>query len=119
MATFFPILTIGVEPSGVINPNRFVSFSGAQAVLGQAARGVTHEGAEVDEKQMSLITMGTAIIEAGTAFAAETRLTSDADGKAIAAVDASGHFVNAIAVEAAAAAGDKVEVILVAPTLKA
>lgn len=119
MPNFYPVLTITMTPTGTINPYRFVNFAGAQAVAGQAARGITHDGGEIADKAVPVYAMGTAIIEAGAAFAAEAQLVSDADGKAIAAVAASGHVINAVALEAAAAAGDLVEVLLVPPILKA
>lgn len=119
MPTFNPIQTITLIPSGAINAFRFVAFDGAQAVAGQRARGITHDGALDTDKAVSVITLGTAIIEAGAAFSAEALLVSDALGKAIEAVAASGDVINAIAVDAAEAPGDLVEVVLVSPITKA
>lgn len=119
MPNFYPVLTITLTPSGTINPYRFVNFAGAQAGAGEAARGVTHDGAEEIDKAVPVIAMGTAVVEAGAAFAAEAKLVSDADGRAIAAVAASGDVINAVALGDAAAAGDLVEVILVPPVNQA
>ncbi|GAB6170776.1 hypothetical protein JCM15765_02540 [Paradesulfitobacterium aromaticivorans] len=119
MAQFYPVQTITLIPAGVINPNRFVNLAGAQAGTGQAARGVTHDGAPLGEKAVPVITLGTAIVEAGAAFAAQALLTSDDQGRAIEAADASGNTLNAIAVEAATAAGDLVEVVIVSPIAEA
>lgn len=119
MPTYNPVQTITLTPSGAIAPHRFVAFDGAQAVAGQAARGVTHDGAEVGDKAVPVIVLGTAIVEAGGAFNAQDLLTADASGRAVAVATASDNAINAIATSAAAAAGDFVEVIVVSPVAKA
>lgn len=119
MPTYNPVQVITLTPVGAIAPNRFVAFDGAQAVAGQAARGVTHDGAEAGDKAVPVIVLGTAIVEAGGAFNAQDLLTADASGRAVAIVNASDNVINAIALGAAAAAGDFVEVIVVSPVAKA
>ncbi|QGP91699.1 hypothetical protein MGLY_10410 [Neomoorella glycerini] len=119
MPTYNPILTITLTPAGVIAPHRFVNFAGGQAGAGQAARGVTHDGAEAGEKAVAVIALGTAIVEAGGAINTGDPLTADANGKAVVVTDASGAAINAIAVGSTAADGDLVEVIVVSPVAKA
>lgn len=119
MNQFYPQQTITLIPSGVINPNRFVDLSGAQAAAGEAARGITHEGAIAGEKAVPVIVLGTAVIEAGAAFDAGVNLSSDAQGRAVLAANASDYAINAISVEEATAAGDFVEVIVVPPIVRA
>ncbi len=117
MPKFNALQILTVVPNGAISPHRFVNYSNAQAGAGQAARGITHDGAEAGDKSCPVITAGTAIVEAGGAFAAGAKLTSDANGKAVAA--AAGQVINAIAIDAAAADGDLVEVERVAPVANA
>lgn len=110
-----PVQILTIVPTGAIGAFRFASFAGGQTVAGQRALGVTHDGAEVGDKSCPVITLGTAIVEAGAAFAAEARLTSDAIGRAVAVAEGSGNAVNAFALNAAAAAGDLVEVVILQP----
>lgn len=119
MNQFYPQQTITLIPNGVINPNRFVDLGGSQAELGEAARGITHDGASAGEKAVPVIVLGTAVIEAGAAFDAGVNLSSDAQGRAILTTEASDYTINAISVEAATAAGDFVEVIVVPPIARA
>lgn len=113
------ILRDTVTAAGAIAPNRFVTYAGGQAGLGEKAYGVTQFGAGQAGAATEVIVIGIATVEAGGAFNAGDPLTSDAEGKAIAAAAASGHFINAIAREAATAAGQKVPVLIVPAVAKA
>lgn len=117
MATYNPIQTVTVVPSGAISPYRFVSYAGAQAGAGVAARGVTHDGAEATDKSCAVIALGTGIVEAGGAFSPGDKLAADANGKAVVATI--GKHINAIAVDAATADGDLAEVEIVKPAVVA
>lgn len=128
-------LSISAAISAVVE-YRGVDYAGVQAtVQGQKIMGVAKRGALAgDGYEVAVI--GTAVVEAGAAFAAGTSLIMDAQGRAIASTgklgvaagatavtssaangliltggDAS-EYVFADALQAAAAAGDKVEVLL-------
>lgn len=105
--------------AGAIAPNRFVTYAGGQAALGEKAYGVTQFGADQAGASTEVLVLGIATIETGGAFAAGDPLASDAEGKAIEAVAASTHFINAIAREASTAAGQKVSVFIVAAVAQA
>lgn len=131
------LLTISIPAApSAVTEYRAVDYAGAQAtvqaqkVLGVAKRGaLTGDGYEV-------AVMGTAIVEAGAAFAVGASLIIDAQGRAIASTGKLGVAAGAVAVtssaangqiltggdaaewvfadalQAAGAAGDKVEVLL-------
>lgn len=115
---------------------RGVDYAGAQAtVQGQKIVGVAKRGALVGDGYEAAV-IGTAVVEAGAAFAAGAALIMDAQGRAIASTGklaiaagavavtstaANGQiltggdapeYVFADALQAAGAAGDKVEVLL-------
>jgi len=104
------ILTLTSVLTGTVSACRFVTPSGSQAgadanVLGASrSSGVSGNAVAVD-------VMGTATIESGAAFAVGATLKSDSSGRAITWVT-SGAKV-ALALEAAGAAGQLVEVLLI------
>lgn len=122
--------------SGAVTANRCVKFDGAQAtVQGEKVLGVARNDA-ADTELFSVDAIGTAIVEAGAAIAVGDSLIVDALGRAIpstgALVVAAGgvavtstavngailtgadlpEYVFADALEAAAALGEKIEVLL-------
>lgn len=129
-------LSVPVAPSAVTE-YRAVDFAGAQAtVQGQKIAGVANRGALTGDGY-EYTALGTAIVEAGAAIAAGASLIVDAQGRAITStgklaiaagavavtsVAANGvtdltggdapEFVFADALQAAAAAGDFIEVLL-------
>jgi hypothetical protein len=131
MAQSFP-----AAPSAVTE-YRAVDYAGAQAtVQGQKVLGVARRSAAIGDPYDAAM-IGTAIVEAGAAFAAGASLIVDAQGRAIAStgklaiaagavavtsVAANGtadlvggdtpEYVFADALQAASGAGDKVEVLL-------
>lgn len=117
MPKFNAIQIRTIIPTGAINPFRFVNYASGQATANQAAQGITHDGADAGAKDCGVITAGTAIVEAGGVFAVGAALTSDDNGRAVAAT--AGQIINALALEASTAAGDFVEVERVAPVGKA
>jgi hypothetical protein len=76
-------LSVPVAP-GVVLPYRFVDFTGLQAtVQGQKVAGVANHGAAAAGASFDFTVIGTAIVEAGAAFAVGHALISDASGRAI------------------------------------
>lgn len=104
------LLSIPLTASGAIGANRFVTPLGAQAGADGNTLGVARFAAASGEK-VTVDIEGTAIVEAGAAVAAGATVKSDASGRAITWV-ASGAKV-AIALDAATAAGQMIEVYLV------
>jgi len=104
------LLTLTVALTGTVAANRFVTPAGAQAgadvnTLGACrVAGVATDKAPVD-------VLGTAIVESGAAVAAGATVKSDATGRAITWVTAGAKV--GIALEAASAAGQLIEVLLI------
>lgn len=97
-------LSFPVAPSAVL-PFRFVDFSGAQAtVQGQKVAGASNRRAAAGASFDATI-IGTAIIEAGAAFAAGHALISDNVGRAIPNSGALAIGAGAVAVTSSAANG--------------
>lgn len=107
-----PILTDSIVAAGAITKKCFVGFNYAQAsAAGQLVLGVADYEASAAGKQVSVHILGTAEVEAGAAFAAGTELMTDAQGRAVTRVGANALGV-ARALQAAGAAGQVVEVLL-------
>lgn len=104
------LLTLTAALTGTVAAARFVTPAGAQAGADANTLGVTRT-AGVSGAKVPVDVIGTAIVEAGAAIAAGATLKADADGKAITWA-ASGAKV-AIALQAAGAAGDLIEVLLI------
>lgn len=104
------LLALPLTLSGTVAADRFVTPAGAQAGAGANTLGVARS-AGVSGNKVTVDVLGTAIVEAGAAVAAGDTLKSDADGKAITWAT-SGAKV-AIALQAATAAGQKIEVLLI------
>jgi len=137
---YTPTLALTVKSGGVITRRRFVGFDKIQvAVAGKQAFGVAQQDAVLDDL-LPVTVLGSAIIEAGGVIAVGDSLAADAQGRAVVAanlvatVDAGvtavtssavngaiitlagsvrPEKINAIAMEAAGAAGDMIEVLLV------
>ena len=113
MATYTSVLTKTVKASGAVSAKRFVGYDGAQiGSAGAAAFGVSLFNAD-DGEALSIVVMGTAIVETGGAVSKGDKLTADANGRAIVATTGTGNVVNAIALEDASGAGQEIEVLLV------
>jgi hypothetical protein len=104
------LLSLPVVASGAIAEGRFVTPAGAQAGADANTLGVSRSAAASAERT-TIDVLGTAIVEAGAAVAANASLKSDASGRAITWAT-SGAKV-AIALEAASAAGQFIEVLLI------
>lgn len=105
----FPVLTLSVKAAGAVAARRFVTPAGAQAGAGAGALGVSGFAAASNE-MVNVVALGTAVVEAGAAFALGAALQADADGRAI-TKDAGATVARAL--QAAGAAGDLVEVLLI------
>jgi len=109
-ATSLPLLVRTVIASGAIAQARFVTPAGAQAAAGENALGVALVAAVAADKAPVAV-LGTAIVEAGAAVSAGATIKADANGKAIPWATSGAKI--ALALSAAAADGDTIEVLLI------
>lgn len=130
------LMAISMVAAGAVTEYRGIDYAGAQAtVQGQKILGIAKRGALTGDGFEAAV-IGTAIVEAGAAFAVGASLIIDANGRAIASTGKLGIAAGAVAVtstaangliitggdsaeyvigdalQAAAALGDKVEVLL-------
>jgi len=104
------LLTLAVTLTGAATACRFVTAAGAQAGADANTLGVTRTTGAIAEK-VPVDILGTAVVEAGAAVAAGATVKSDSTGRAITWVT-SGAKVG-LALEAASAAGQFIEVLLI------
>lgn len=104
------LLTLTLVATGAVTVARFVTPLGAQAGADANTLGVARSAAAVGER-FPVDVRGTTVVEAGAAVTLGATLKSDASGRAIAWAT-SGAKV-AVALEAATAAGQLIEVLLV------
>lgn len=106
-----PLLGVSVVATAALTAHRFVVLAtGAQAGAGVAGVGVADNDAAIGEA-VNVTVIGTKQVEAGAAIAAGALVESDASGRAI--TRSAGATLGRLAPrEVAAAAGEKVEVIL-------
>lgn len=105
-----PILSLPVTAAGTIGANRLITPAGVLAGAGENTLGVARTAAVANDK-ITADVLGTAIVEAGAAVAVNASLKSDATGRAITWAT-SGAKVG-IALQAAGAAGEFIEVLLI------
>lgn len=98
---------------------RIVKLSAADTVIQSTGAtdvmiGVNDDVAPVTGERTDTVMSGMCFVEAGAAFAINTRLTSDATGRAVTAAPAAGTNNNFIgyAIDAAVAAGDIVRMMI-------
>ncbi len=103
-------LCLTIAATGTIAANRFVTPGGAQAGADANTLGVTRTAAVSGDK-IPVDVLGTATVEAGAAVSAGATLKSDASGRGITWAT-SGAKVG-LALEAASAAGQMIEVLLI------
>lgn len=103
------LLSLAVALAGTVAANRFVTPGGAQAGADAVTLGAVRFGGASGEN-VTVDVIGTAIVEAGAAISKGVTLKSDASGRAITWVT-SGAKVG-IALQAATAAGQMIEVLL-------
>jgi len=105
-------LTLTVAAAGVLAANRFVTQAGAYPAAGAAGFGVTRSSAEAAGDLVPVDINGTGIAEAGAAFAKDVPLMLDATGRVVLLTVGAKSPVGR-SMEAATAAGDLVEILLV------
>lgn len=110
---------------GAIAAYTIVKFSAAETVVAAAAVsdlliGVSHDIAAASGERVDVALDGVAYVVAGAAVALGAQLTSDASGRAVTAAPAAGtnNRVIGVALEAAAAAGDVIRVLLSPSTVQ-
>lgn len=107
------LLTLTVIAAGAVAAHRFVSFSGAQlATASAAALGVSTFPAIKDD-DLAVDVIGTTVVESGGAIAVGAALVTTATGTAITNPAVGTEVVLAYALDAASAAGEFIEVLLV------
>lgn len=105
-----PVLALTIKASGAIVANRFVTPAGDQAGADENTLGVARSNA-ADGEQVAVDVLGTAVVEAGAAIAAGATVKSNAAGKAITWATSGAKI--GIALQAAGASGDLIEVLLI------
>ncbi|MDD9911650.1 MAG: DUF2190 family protein [Alphaproteobacteria bacterium] len=103
------LLKLSVQASGAVTAKQFVGFDGAVATAAGNAYGVAEFDA-ANTELVSLTIVGTAVVKSGAAFAKGAALEVGSDGKA---VTQSAGVTVARALEAASAADEDVEVLLI------
>lgn len=106
------LLTLTVAAGGALAANRLINQAGAYPAAGGAAFGATRTGAGAAGDLVPVDVLGTAIVEAGAAFGKDANLMVDATGRAV-LLAGSGKSPVGRSMDAATAAGDMVEVLLV------
>lgn len=110
MKQSLPLLKLTLTATAAIVANRFVTGAGAQTGAAGNALGVAETAAAIGEK-LPVDVIGTAIVEAGAAIAANALVEADASGRAV--TKSAGVTLGRLAPgESAAAAGQLIEVIL-------
>lgn len=106
------LMTLTVIATAALVANRFVTTAGAPCAAGALPLGVARSDGAIGDP-VPVDTLGTAVVEAGGIIAADATIMVTTDGKAL-THDADGdkHAVGR-ALDAAAAAGDLIEVLLV------
>jgi len=110
MQQSIPVLSLTAVAAGAIAANRFVTPAAAQAGADANTLGVCRQAAVAADK-ITVDVLGTAIVEAGAAVAAGATVKSDASGRAITWASAGAKV--GLALEAAGAAGQLIEVLLI------
>ena len=109
MKQCIPLLTLTLAATGTIAAHRFVTALVAQAGADAQTIGVTRTAAISGDK-IPVDVLGTTIVESGAAIAIGATLETDATGRGVTWATAGGKV--GIALEAAAGAGEFIEVLL-------
>jgi len=107
-----PILTLSVVAAGALATARFVTAAGAYPAAGAGSRGVTRTLASAAGDLVPMTVLGTELVESGAAVTKDGPVQSDATGRAI---DKAAGITLGFAQNAASAAGQMVEVLLIGP----
>ncbi len=103
------LLALTLDLTGTVTGDRFVTPAGAQTGADGNALGVARSSGVLGEK-VTVDVIGTTYVESGAAFSKGATLKADASGRGITWVTSGARL--AIAQQAATAAGQKVEVLL-------
>ncbi len=106
---FTSLLCLTLTATGTITANRFITPAGAMAGADANALGVARS-AGVSGDKIPVDVLGTAVVESGAAVTVNSAVKSDASGRAINWAT-SGQRLG-VALEAATAAGQFIEVLL-------
>lgn len=105
-------LTLTVSAAGALAQARFITQAGAYAAAGAAAFGVTRTSAGAAGDLVPVDVQGTTVVETGAAVTLDAALMVDATGRVVPLTVGSKAPVGR-AMEAAAAAGGFIEILLV------
>lgn len=108
------LLVLNVVAGGALATARGVTAAGAYPASGAGIRGVTRTSAGASGDLVPLDVVGTALMESGAAVTKDGPVMCDSTGRAI--DKTSTNVIVGYALNAATAAGQMVEVLLVNPT---
>jgi hypothetical protein len=111
MSQYRSVLTLTMTAAGAITAHRFVTAAGAQAGADANAIGVALAAASAAGDKVPVLAIGTVSVEAGAAISAGATVKADAQGRAVPWATSGARL--GIALAAASAAGELVEVLLV------
>lgn len=103
------LLTLTVLASAAVAAERFVTAAGAYPTAAGKALGVSRTDAAIGDRFPADV-LGTAVITAGAAIAVDQRVEVGATGKA---VPLNAGVPVGVAVQAASADGDRIEILLI------
>lgn len=106
----FSVLPLTIVASATLVADRFITAAGAVPAADANVLGVVRQAAVSGDK-VTVDVLGTAIVEAGAAVAVGATLKTDASGRAITWVTAGAKV--GLALQAASAAGQFIEVLLI------
>lgn len=109
MSQFRPILTLSVVSAAAIVAERFVTKAGGTPAAAAKGFGVARAAADAAGQVVPVDVLGTAICSAGAAIADDADLELNASGQVI--TRSAGVKVGK-ALQAAAAVGDRIEILL-------
>ncbi len=104
------LLSLALTLSATVSANRLVTFAGAHVGAGANSYGVSRSSGVSGDK-ITIDVLGTAVIEAGAAVTAGDTIKSDATGRAITWATSGAKVGQAL--QAATAAGQMIEVLLI------
>ena len=105
--TYIPLLIESLKTTIDLRPHRFAGFNGAYCTAGIKALGVTDASTPGGE-YAPVAVLGILLVEAGGTIAAGDAVASDAEGRAVKAVDSAA--INGYAIDAGTA-GQEIRII--------
>lgn len=109
-AQSFPVFTLMLAATGTIAASRFCKPDGTVSGAGENSLGVTRSACVSGDK-VAVDVLGTAIVESGAAVTAGVALKADSTGRAIDWATSGAKI--ALSLQAATAAGQFIEVLLI------